>query len=111
MSALKNGRITNLSGLTEDLRNYLVRSLPDYMIPSFFVYIDKIPLTPNGKIDRKALPAPDLSLQLVGDEYVAPQTPVEQELTNIWSEILKIEKIGIYDNFFKPVRGIRASTS
>ena len=71
------------------------------MIPSFFVYLDKIPLTPNGKIDRKALPIPDLSLRLVGDEYVAPQSQIEQELASIWSEVLKIEKIGIYDNFFR----------
>ena len=65
------------------------------------MYLDKIPLTPNGKIDRKALPTPDLSLRLVGDEYVAPQSQIEQELASIWSEVLKIEKIGIYDNFFK----------
>ena len=71
------------------------------MVPSFFVYLDKIPLTPNGKIDRKALPTPDLSLRLVGDEYVAPQSQIEQELASIWSEVLKIEKIGIHDNFFK----------
>jgi len=90
----------SLPALTEDLRNHLARSLPDYMIPSFFVYIDKLPLTSNGKIDRKALPAPNLSSRLVGDEYVAPQTPLEQELANIWSEVLKIKKIGTHDNFF-----------
>ena len=91
----------SLPALTEDLRNHLARSLPDYMIPSFFVYIDKLPLTSNGKIDRKALPAPDLSLRLVGDEYVAPQTSLEQELYSIWKDVLKVDKIGIYDNFFK----------
>ncbi|NDC22381.1 amino acid adenylation domain-containing protein, partial [bacterium] len=90
-----------LPSLTEDLRQYLALSLPDYMIPSFFVFIDKIPLTSNGKIDRKALPTPDLSLRQVGDEYVAPQTTLQQELCAIWSEVLRIEKIGIYDNFFK----------
>ena len=95
---LKGERIPSL---TEDLRNYLAQSLPDYMIPSFFVFIDQIPLTPNGKIDRKALPAPDLSLRQVREEYVAPQTTVELQLCAIWSEVLKIEKIGIYDNFFK----------
>ncbi|NBQ48548.1 MAG: non-ribosomal peptide synthetase, partial [Sphingobacteriia bacterium] len=90
-----------LSSLTEDLRNYLAQSLPDYMIPAFFVFIDKVPLTPNGKIDRKALPAPDLSLRQVGEQYVAPSSPLEQELCSIWTEVLKIEKIGIHDNFFK----------
>ena len=90
-----------LPSLTEDLRNYLSRSLPDYMIPSFFVFIDKVPLSPNGKIDRKSLPAPDLSLRQVGEQYVAPQTVIEQELSKIWSEVLRVEKIGIHDNFFR----------
>ncbi|MEI6628667.1 MAG: amino acid adenylation domain-containing protein, partial [Alphaproteobacteria bacterium] len=68
---------TTLSGeiaiiLIDNLRNYLIQSLPDYMIPSFFVFIDKVPLTPNGKVDRKALPAPDLTLRQVGEQYVPP---------------------------------------
>jgi len=71
------------------------------MIPAFFVFLDKIPLTSNGKIDRKSLPAPDLSLRQVGEEYVAPTTQIEQELCAIWSEVLRIEKIGIHDNFFR----------
>ncbi len=91
----------SLPALTEDLRNHLARSLPDYMVPSFFIYVDKVPLTPNGKIDRKSLPAPDLSLRQIGEAYVAPQTTLEQELCSIWSEVLKVEKIGIHDNFFK----------
>ena len=91
----------SLSGVTETLRNHLSRSLPDYMIPAFFVFLDKIPLTSNGKIDRKSLPAPDLSLRQVGEEYVAPTTQIEQELCAIWSEVLRIEKIGIHDNFFR----------
>ena len=90
-----------LPALTEDLRNSLARSLPDYMIPAFFVFIDKVPLTPNGKIDRKALPAPDLTLRQVGEQYVAPTSTLEQDLAAIWTEVLKIEKIGIHDNFFK----------
>ncbi|MBL8675936.1 MAG: amino acid adenylation domain-containing protein, partial [Alphaproteobacteria bacterium] len=90
-----------ISGLTEDLRNHLIRSLPDYMVPSFFVFIDKVPLTPNGKIDRKALPAPDLSLRQGCEQYAPPTTPLEKELCAIWSEVLRIEKIGLHDNFFK----------
>ena len=91
----------SIPALTENLRNHLALSLPDYMVPSFFVFLNKLPLTPNGKIDRKALPAPDLSLRQVGDQYVAPTTTLEQELCTIWSEVLRIEKIGIHDNFFK----------
>jgi acyl carrier protein len=71
------------------------------MVPSFFVYLDKIPLTSNGKIDRKSLPAPDLSLRTIGDEYVAPQSDLQHSLAAIWSEVLKVENIGIHDNFFK----------
>ena len=84
-----------------ELKEHLTRSLPDYMIPAFFVYLDKIPLTSNGKIDRKALPTPDLSLRQVSDEYVAPQSEIERELASIWTEVLGIERIGIYDNFFR----------
>ncbi|MBY0463081.1 MAG: amino acid adenylation domain-containing protein, partial [Alphaproteobacteria bacterium] len=91
----------NILSLTEDLRNHLERSLPDYMIPSFFVYIDKVPLTPNGKIDRKALPTPDLSLRQIREEYIIPQTALEQDLCYIWKDVLKLEKIGVHDNFFK----------
>ena len=92
----------SLPALTEALRNHLTRSLPDYMIPSFFVFLNKMPLIPNGKIDRKSLPAPDLSLRHVGEEYVAPTTQIEQELVKIWSEVLELDQaeIGIKNNFF-----------
>jgi amino acid adenylation domain-containing protein len=91
----------SLPAVSETLRNHLALSLPDYMVPSFFVYVDKIPLTSNGKVDRKSLPAPDLSLRSIADEYVAPQSTLELSLSSIWSEVLKVEKIGIHDNFFK----------
>ena len=84
-----------------ELRQLLTEKLPEYMIPSFFVYLDHFPLTPNGKIDRKALPAPDTSLRLVGGAYIAPTTEVEVELCKIWSEVLGVESIGIHDNFFE----------
>ena len=84
-----------------ELKEFLSAKLPDYMIPAFFVFIDKVPLTPNGKIDRKSLPAPDLSLRQIGDAYVAPQTPLQENLCAIWSEVLRVEKIGIRDNFFR----------
>ena len=85
---------------TTDLRKILTNKLPDYMVPSYFVQLDKIPLTPNGKIDRKALPEHDKSLR-GNNEYVAPGNETEDKLVNIWQEILKVERIGIYDNFFE----------
>jgi amino acid adenylation domain-containing protein/non-ribosomal peptide synthase protein (TIGR01720 family) len=87
--------------LTEDLQAHLRSSLPDYMIPAFFVYVDRLPLTANGKIDRKSLPAPDLSHRQVGDSYVAARTEIEASLCAIWSDVLKISPIGIHDNFFR----------
>jgi acyl-CoA synthetase (AMP-forming)/AMP-acid ligase II/acyl carrier protein len=89
-----------ISALTEDLRNHLARVLPDYMVPSFFVFIDKIPLNPNGKIDRKSLPAPEVTNI---DGYVAPRNELETKICQAWSELLGIpeDKIGIHDDFFK----------
>ena len=71
------------------------------MMPAFFVYLDRIPLTTSGKVDRKSLPAPDLSLRQVGHTYVAPHTPLEKELTSVWESVLKVKQIGVHDNFFK----------
>jgi tyrocidine synthetase-3 len=82
------------------LRDYLSGVLPDYMIPSCFMQIEKIPMTPNGKIDRKALPDPGLKRE---KEYISPRNEREEILTGLWSEILGIERhlIGIDDNFFQ----------
>jgi amino acid adenylation domain-containing protein/non-ribosomal peptide synthase protein (TIGR01720 family) len=91
----------SLVSFTEDLRNRLVQFLPDYMIPSFFIYLDKIPMTSNGKIDRKSLPAPNLSVTNIQEQYVAPSNSIQQELTSIWSEVLKIKQISVHDNFFR----------
>ncbi|MCP4108164.1 MAG: AMP-binding protein, partial [Desulfobacteraceae bacterium] len=82
-----------------DLRIFLKRSLPDYMVPSCFVYMDKFPLTSNGKIDRKALPEPDGGIG-TGVVYIAPRNEAEEKLVKIWEEILILDKIGIHDNFF-----------
>jgi acyl-coenzyme A synthetase/AMP-(fatty) acid ligase/acyl carrier protein len=84
----------------DDLRSFLQHKLPDYMVPSAFVFLDSLPLTPNGKLDRKALPAPDHSRPELDDAFVAPRNPVEAILANIWAEVLKLEKVGIRDNFF-----------
>jgi tyrocidine synthetase-3 len=82
------------------LRDYLSGILPDYMIPSFFIFLEAIPLTPNGKIDRKALPEPGFER---GEIHVSPRNQVEERLAVIWAEVLGIEKnlIGIDSNFFR----------
>jgi tyrocidine synthetase-3 len=85
---------------TVELRKYLAKELPDYMIPSYFIRLDKIPLTPNGKIDRKALPEPDGSIH-TGVEYVAPAGEVEEKLAVLWQDILGVARAGTRDNFFE----------
>ena len=79
------------------LRQYLLDRLPDYMIPSFFVSLERLPLTANGKINRKALPEPEIKSST---EYIAPRNPVEKRLVQIWQEIFGLEKIGVTDDFF-----------
>ncbi|WP_323135334.1 non-ribosomal peptide synthase/polyketide synthase [Dyella silvatica] len=80
------------------LRASLLQSLPEYMVPAHFVVLDQLPLTSNGKIDRKALPLPDMTRSDIG--YVAPRTPSEEIMAGIWAEILKVDKVGIHDDFF-----------
>ncbi|MCP5104184.1 MAG: amino acid adenylation domain-containing protein, partial [bacterium] len=81
------------------LRDHLSRSLPSYMIPAFFIYLEKVPVTPNGKIDRRALPDPDMT---IGKEVVLPRNSTEEKLVGIWSRVLGIEggKIGIDADYF-----------
>jgi amino acid adenylation domain-containing protein len=85
---------------TADLRRALADKLPDYMIPSAFVFLDAVPLTPTGKIDRGALPEPGKLRPSLDTPYVAPQTPVEKNLARLWAEVLSLEKVGIHDNFW-----------
>lgn len=83
------------------LRNYLKTKLPDYMLPSKFILLEQLPLTANGKVDRKALPEPDLSSIISGNiEYVEPRNDFERSLASVWQAILKSSQIGIMDNFF-----------
>jgi acyl carrier protein len=82
-----------------ELREYLANHLPAYMVPSFFIPVDFIPLTPNGKLDRKALESHDTHIH--GEvEYIAPQTGLENTVAHIWQEVLGVDKVGINDNFF-----------
>jgi acyl carrier protein len=86
---------------TQDLRNYLKQKLPDYMVPSAFVYLDALPRTPNGKVDRKTLPPPDQTSIGLDESYVAPRGPLEEMLVGIWVDVLKLEHVGVHDNFFE----------
>jgi amino acid adenylation domain-containing protein/thioester reductase-like protein len=86
--------------LSRKLRIYLQQRLPDYMLPSAFVILNAFPLTPNGKVDRRALPKPATPRGDLEAWFVAPKTPLEQELAEIWSEVLQVNHIGINDNFF-----------
>ncbi|MCE1003035.1 non-ribosomal peptide synthetase [Pseudomonas sp. NMI1173_11] len=84
--------------LRENLRAALRKSLPEYMVPSHLVLMDRLPLTPNGKLDRKALPRPDTAQ--LSEAHVPPRTPLQQQVAAIWADVLKIERVGLNDNFF-----------
>jgi acyl carrier protein len=82
------------------IRRVLLEKLPDYMIPSSFVILDALPLTATGKVNRKTLPDPGTSRPELDSPYVAPKTPVEKELSKIWSEVLSVDQVGVEDSFF-----------
>jgi amino acid adenylation domain-containing protein len=83
-----------------ELRSFLADKLPEYMVPSAFVALEAFPLTPNGKVDRRALPAPDSLRPHLEAEYVAPQSHTERVIAGVWSAVLQMEKVGVHDNFF-----------
>ncbi len=84
----------------DQIRQHLSQHVPEHMIPSVFVPIQSIPLNPFGKVDRNALPAPDQRRPEISEPYVAPQTPLQSRLTQLWEELLNVRPIGIRDNFF-----------
>jgi len=84
-----------------DLRSFMRERLPEYMVPSAFVFLDAFPMTSSGKVDRQALPAPEWSRDNLRQDYVAPRTPLEQFLAEKWQELLGIERVGVHDNFFE----------
>ena len=84
-----------------ELRGFLRQTLPEYMVPSAFVFLEALPLSPSGKVDRRALPAPDRTRPTLEREYVAPRTPMEEKLAEICAELLGVEKVGVYDSFFE----------
>nr|QNL34618.1 SteC [Pseudomonas sp.] len=85
---------------TDQLRSQLLKHLPDYMVPAVFVHLPALPLSPNGKLDRRALPAPDQSA-LLTREYEAPIGEVETVIAGLWAELLKVERVGRFDHFFE----------
>jgi amino acid adenylation domain-containing protein/non-ribosomal peptide synthase protein (TIGR01720 family) len=83
------------------LRHFLQEKLPEYLIPSLFVPLDALPLTANGKVDRQALPTPEITREDLDEAFVSPRTSIETQLAKIWAEILNLEQVGIHDNFFE----------
>ncbi|MEP6914907.1 MAG: phosphopantetheine-binding protein, partial [Acidobacteriota bacterium] len=91
---------TEIPPVVSELRNALKARLPDYMIPSVFQVLQEFPQTPNGKIDRKALPAPDGLRPHLDSNYVVPRNAVEQAIAGVWQDVLGVTAVGVYDNFF-----------
>ncbi len=86
---------------TTEIREHLRESLPEYMIPGVFVMMEEMPVSPNGKIDRKALPEPEQKRPDLEQKYAAPRTTAEEMLAGIWADVLRLEKVGIHDDFFE----------
>jgi acyl carrier protein len=89
------------TSLVSELRVFLHEKLPEYMVPAVFVLLEELPLSANGKVDRRALPCFDASCLELTESFVAPRNAVEEVLAQIWSDILGSERVGIYDNFFE----------
>ena len=83
-----------------EMRRFLAKTLPEYMVPTAFIMLEALPRTPTGKVDRRALPVPDNSRPVLNTTYIAPGTPVEKDLTQIWAEVLSLDQVGIHDDFF-----------
>ncbi|MBW4678519.1 MAG: amino acid adenylation domain-containing protein [Microcoleus vaginatus WJT46-NPBG5] len=98
---LENSSSETQASAFKTLPNFLKEKLPEYMVPATFMILDTLPLTANGKVNRKALPAPNFVKSECDENFVAPRTPVEERLARIWSELLSLEQIGIYDSFFE----------
>ncbi|ROM49343.1 hypothetical protein BK648_12415 [Pseudomonas poae] len=91
---------TGVAAEVEALRAHLLAQLPDYMVPQLFVHLEALPLSPNGKLDRKALPAPDVGA-LRTHAYEAPQGEIETTMARLWTELLSVERVGRHDNFLE----------
>ncbi|MBD2339549.1 amino acid adenylation domain-containing protein [Calothrix sp. FACHB-156] len=87
--------------IISELRRFLKQHLPEYMVPKIFVALEALPLNANGKVDRRALPKPEAYSPELEANYVAPRTPIEQQIADIWTQVLNVKRVGIYDNFFE----------
>ena len=96
----KPGTVLDQAPEPSSLRSFLEERLPSYMVPALFVALESLPLTATGKVDRNALPAPDASALDSREEYIAPRTPLEEMVAEIWAEVLGVERVGVHDNFW-----------
>src|SRR5690606_21187091 len=92
--------VAYVAGEETDLREHLATRLPEYMVPSVFVFLPALPLSPNGKVDRKALPEPEAP-PASREERLEPRTPLERFLAGLWSETLGVASVGVRDSFFE----------
>ncbi|HEP7876126.1 TPA: non-ribosomal peptide synthase/polyketide synthase [Pseudomonas aeruginosa] len=97
--ALASATLEVQAALRNELKALLRDSLPEYMVPAHLLFLERLPLSPNGKVDRKALPAPDASL--LQEAYVAPRSELECQVAAIWQEVLKLQRVGLDDHFFE----------
>jgi hypothetical protein len=88
------------SSLALELRKGVKEQLPEFMVPTTIILLDALPRTPNGKVDRKALPRPDAERSLTATRYAAPETELERTISAVWQELLQLERVGRHDNFF-----------
>jgi acyl carrier protein len=84
----------------ERLRGFVAESLPAYMVPGLFVFLAAMPRTSNGKVDRRALPRPETAAAVLEERFVAPRSPLEELLAEVWSDLLRVERVGVHDDFF-----------
>ncbi|MBE9224515.1 amino acid adenylation domain-containing protein [Phormidium sp. LEGE 05292] len=92
---------SKLAPTIEELRNFLSGKLPEYMMPYAFIFLENLPLSANGKVDRLGLPNPEVFLEELERSYIAPQNDTEQTIANLWQEVLNLEKVGVNSNFFE----------
>ncbi len=92
--------VTDRELTTGELRSHLAGSLPDYMVPGLYMRLERLPLTPSGKVDRRALPEPDFRAERGGADHTPPRNRAEEVLAEVWAEVLGIERVGVHDNFF-----------
>ena len=93
-------RVARNNELIKELREFLKETLPAYMLPARFIALEAMPLTPNGKLDRKALPDPEANLIQNAADFIKPRTPLERQIAEVWQEVLQLEEVGVNDNFF-----------